>query len=276
MITCCDREEFIELITDKRILIYGAGYVALNFWEALKRNGLEEQIRGFVVSQIAETQKYIGALPVQSIDQAAVDDETIVCIAVHEALEEEIEAALLQKGISNYIWIYPFLYNLYLGNPVKEGEWIDTKEFIRGYEQRYGLAVRWAAIDDYYGKCPGGLDLYKKAMAMHGSMDTIKARTDRFLNLIQDWGSIGYDDRWQIAIDRNYEIIDGEHRVALALYHGQPQMRCRIYDGKSMHGDKVLMTKKALFDGGFTIGEIEILDKINLYIKHTVLEEKKC
>lgn len=276
MITCRDRKELIEIISDKKILIYGAGYVALNFLEALKRNGLEEQVLGFAVSQITETEKYIDSLPVRSIDQVPVDDETIICIAVHEALKEEIEAVLLHKGISNYIWIYPLLYSLYLGNPVKEGEWIDTKKLMRGYKERYGMAVRWAAIDDYYGNCPGGLDLYQKAMAMHGSMDTIKARTDRFLKLIQDWDSMGYNARWQISIDRNYEIIDGEHRVALAFYHGQPQIRCRIYDGENMHGEKALMTKKVLLEGGFTMEEIELLDRINLCIKQAVLEGKRC
>lgn len=276
MITCCDREEFIELISDKKILIYGAGYVAINFLEALKRNGLIGQIRGFAVSQITETKKYIRSFPVQSIDRVIVDDETIICIAVHEALKEEIESVLLHKGFNNYIWIYPFLYSLYLGNPVKEGEWIDTKKFMRSCQERYGMAVRWAAIDDYYGNCPGGLDLYQKAMAMHGSMDTIKARTDSFLKLIKDWDSIGYNDRWQISIDRNYEIIDGEHRVALAFYHGQPQIRCKIYDGENMHGEKALMTKQALLEGGFTMEEIELLDGINLYMKQAVLEGKRC
>lgn len=168
------------------------------------------------------------------------------------------------------------MYSLYLGKPVREGAWIDTKKLIPGCDDRYGLAVRWAVIDDYYGNCPGGLDLYKKAMAMHGSEDTVKVRAGRFIELIQDWERVGYHAGQQIAIDRNYEIIDGEHRVALALYHRQPQIRCRIYDGENMHGEKVLMTKKTLLEGGLTPEEIDVLDGINLQMKQIVLEGKRC
>ncbi len=276
MITCCDVDEFTGLVSDKKILIYGAGYVAANFLEALKKNGLEGQVLGVIVSRLPETMEYVGTFPVRTIDQIAVDDETIICIAVHEALKEEIEAVLQQKNLLNYIWIYPFLYSLYLGKPVREGEWADIRKFIPQYKERYGMAVRWAAIDDYYGNCPGGFGLYQKAMAMHGSPAAIKARTDGFLKLIKNWDSMGYDARWQISIDRNYEIIDGEHRVALAFYHGQSQIRCRVYDGENMHGEKVLMTKKALLEGGFTMEEIELLDRINLYMRQTVLEGKRC
>lgn len=276
MITCRDGEELIELLSDKRILIYGAGYVAHNFLEALKRNKLQGQLQGFVVSQKTENKDDIESFPVSSVDQVTVDDETIICIAVHEVLKDEIEDVLLQKGIFNYIWIYPFLYSLYLGKPVKEGEWIDIRKFIPDDRRRYGLAIRWAAIDDYYGKRPGGFALYKKAMAMHGTAESTQMRANRFAELIRNWESNGYDAGWQISIDRNYEMIDGEHRVALALYHGQPQIRCRIYDGENMHGEKVLMTEKALLEGGVSPEEIDILDGINLYIRRTVLEEKRC
>ena len=276
MITCCDVEEFTELISEKKILIYGAGYVALNFMEALKRNGFEKQIQGFVVSQEPETPKFIESYSVKSINQVMINDEMIVCIAVHEALKEEIEAVLLQKGVSIYIWIYPFLYSLYLGKPVKEGEWIDTGKFLPVEEDRYGLMVRWAAIADYYSNFPGGFDLYKKAMAMHGTKDAVKARADRFLKLIRDWDSMGYNAQWQISINRDYEIIDGEHRVALAIYHRLPQIKCRIYEGENMHGEKVLMTKKALLEGGLTPEEINLLDEIKLNMKQAVLEGKRC
>lgn len=274
VITCYDAEEFIQLIQNKRILIYGAGYVASIFVEALKKHGLEKSIYGFAVTENVPEQRRFEEYWVKSIDQVDIADNIIVCIAVHEAVERQIETTLLQKGIINYIWIYPFLYTLYMGQPVKEKQWIDVNKMILQYGNTYGMAVRWAAIDDYYGNFQGGLDLYKKAMKIHCSEATAEERAHSFIGLMQNWDVRGYDANQQISINLDYEIIDGEHRVSLAFYHHQRFLQCKIYKEQNMHKEKVLMTKDILLAGGFTQKELERLDGVKEYIKKSALQEK--
>lgn len=263
--------EFLKFISDKKIWIYGAGYVAFQFWKALKKHGLEVRIQGVVVTQIVEPKDKVGDFFVKPISQLVIDKESVVCIAVHEVYKDEIESILCKKGIANYIWVYPFLYELHLGMPVLEGKWVDVRKFIPMYDNQYGVAIRWAAIEDYYGICHNGFCLYKKAMAVHSNRDTAEARAKRFKELIYNWDVFGYQDEMQIIINRMFDVLDGEHRVALALYHRQNKLKCRIYDGKNIHCEKTRMTKKMLYEGGFTQEEMEQLDEINIYIKNIIL-----
>lgn len=272
MIKCSDIDEFINLIDENKILVYGAGYVAGIFVEALNRHGLEKCIYGFAVTDNIAEQKFMGKFWVKSLNQIDDLENVIVCIATHEVSKKEIETVLIQRRISNYIWIYPFLYTLYMGKPVSEGQWIDIKEIISKNENLYGIAVRWAAIDNYYGRCKNGYYLYKKAMKMHCSNETAEERTRAFIRLIQNWEEYGYNSRCQIAINTEGEIIDGEHRVTLALYHKQQFLRCKIYNVRNIHREKALMTRRILLKGGFTQNDIKRLDETNEYIKHFVKE----
>jgi hypothetical protein len=276
VIACHDIDEFIKLMQNKRILIYGAGYVASIFLEALRKHGLEQNIAGVVVTESVTAQKYLGEYQVKTFHCADLKENMIVCVAVHEAIEKEIESALIQRGVIDYIWIYPFLNALYMGRPVKEKQWIEINNMILQYGNMYGMAVRWAAIDDYYGNFQGGLELYKKAMKIHCSEATAEERARRFIRLMQDWDAHGYDQNRQIAINFDYEIIDGEHRVALAFYHNQKRLQCDIYSERNIHKENVLMTKEILLMGGFTQKEITRLDKVMEYIKNSVSREKLC
>lgn len=276
MIACCDVDEFIKLISEKKILIYGAGYVAAVFMEALKKHGLEKNVYGFCVTDSIGEQNHMGEFWVKPISQIGVLGNTVVCIATHEVSKRGIEAILLQKGISDYIWIYPFLYTLYMGKPLKEGQWIDVRKMILKNENLYGMAVRWAAIDDYYGNFQGGFYLYTKAMKIHCNAATAEDRANSFIGLIQNWDTHGYDETCQIVINTDYEVIDGEHRVALALYHNQKLLQCKIYNGQNLHEEKALMTKEVLLMGGFTQEEIKILDGIIRCIKNNMLRVELC
>lgn len=263
-------KEFINCLADREIYIYGAGYVANIFLEALEKRGLVDNVQGFIVSQESSVQKNIKGIPIFAIDQININKTALICIAVYEAFKDEIIFNLNQRGVLNYIWIYPFLYELYLGKPVKEKEWVDIKRIIPKNEEQYGIAIRWLAMDDYYGKCIGGFDLYKKAMMIHGNLNTAKARMENFIKLLHHWDITGYEAQWEICINTNYEIIDGEHRVALALYHNQRQLCCRVYEGENIHKKEALMKKEILIQNGFSSEEIKRLDKINLHIRELI------
>lgn len=270
VIVCYNTKEFLQYISNKKIMIYGTGYVALNFLEALQKRGLDNRIQGFVVSKKSWEQRDIKGFPIKEIDEIFVSNEIVICIAVHESIKAEVESILLQKGFLHYLWIYPCLYHLYYGDPVKEREWVNIRELIPRDSDRYKVALRWAALEDYYGNCPQGFYLYRKAMALHANMRTVEAREAGFRKLIQNFDEFGYDSEKQIAINEEYEIIDGEHRLTIAFYHGMQKIKCKIYSGENLHNEEVLMSKRVLIEGGFTEKEMDILDNINLTIRDLI------
>lgn len=264
MFVCDNVDRLIELLKERKAFIYGTGYIASLFFEALKKNRLENNIAGFVVSEFAKnSDRNFEGYEINQINEIDFADDMIVCIAVHDCLVGEIESLLKRNGVSNFVWIYPYLFDLYYGNPIQRGEWIDMRKLIPKDEERYALAVRWAAVADYYGKCPNGFAWYKRAMTYLHNAQAAEARVKTFTQLIQNWQTSGYDGKHEIAINENYEIIDGEHRMAVALYHGEKRIKCRIYSGKNVNSEKSFMKKKMLIECGFDEGEIKLLDTIN-------------
>lgn len=134
-------------------------------------------------------------------------------------------------------------------------------------EGHYALAVRWAAVADYYGKCPNGFMWYKRAMTYLHNASAAETRVAIFTQLIQNWKEKGYDGKHEIAINENYEVLDGEHRMAVALYHGERMIKCRIYRGENYNNEKSFMKKKMLLESGLTDEEVKQLDDINDYIR---------
>ena len=184
---------------------------------------------------------------------------------------------LQDVGIDHYVWIYPYLYELLLGEPIKTDVKIKVDDIIRTCGDDYRIAIRCAAIDHYCGKNTNGFDWYMKSQALHCSMKTAEERLRRFCKLISDWQRLGYDESKRILINENYEIIDGNHRVALAWYYGQEEIKCEIFGGNisacEVHGENAMLTKRILLQNGFSLQEIQELDKINQMIKGGIRNE---
>jgi len=87
------------------------------------------------------------------------------------------------------------------------------------------MAVRMMAVENYYGEDNSGFELYRR-MQYRTGYDW----TDRYKKLIQSYEENGYDRECPIDIGRNLEIMDGAHRLTLALYHGDEFIRARMFD----------------------------------------------
>lgn len=268
MLTCNNVDQLIELIKEKKFIIYGTGYIASLFRKTLKKRGLEKNISGFVVSEIAKNvDRNFEGFEIKQINEVDFEGDMVVCIATHDSFVKEIESMLKQNAVTNYIWVYPYLFDLYYGYPLKRGEWIGMKELFPKDKERYAIAVRWAAVADYYGKCPNGFAWYKRAMTSLHNASAAEARIKEFKKLIQNWEISGFDGKHEIAINENYEILDGEHRMAVALYHGERTIKCRIYSGENINSEKSFMKKKMLIECGFNEEEMKRLDDINECIR---------
>lgn len=146
--------------------------------------------------------------------------------------------------------------------------------------QFYDLAVRYLAIDEYYGNNTIGFDLYKKMHTLGGNYgqnnqteEYYKARRKRkkvakygivkeehsieqFQQLIKSYDDNGYDASSVIMADKNMLSMNGSHRISLAVYREQELMNVEIHN--------LLFKRRFSYDWfwqvGFSRQELDIID----------------
>lgn len=228
MVKCA--EDLIKLIHNKKVYIYGTGFVGKRFYHALQEQALEKNVISFVVTNKSE-QRCCG-LKVQSlsdITSAFRHDTDLVCIATHESISKIIIDSLIKSNIKGYVWIYPFLHELLFGKPIFKNVEISVKDLLSSYEGDYAIPVRVLAIEQFYGKNDNGYEIYKKGMSLHCEETTANRRLSQFVELIKRWEREGYDSKSHIKITEKGKIFDGAHRLALAYYHGFEKVYCDVF-----------------------------------------------
>lgn len=119
---------------------------------------------------------------------------------------------------------YPVFDNIY------KDIMIDTKDlflaqFKDGEFNAVDIAIKYLAIESYYGINNYGFDLYNKLQYYRTGKDW----SNRFKDLIKSFEK-GYDSNSFLDVDLNYSIHDGAHRVALSLFHNIDEMKVRLFN----------------------------------------------
>ncbi len=145
---------------------------------------------------------------------------------------------------------------------------IDAREMIlqqnleEGYN-RLDIVVRYLAIEEYFGESRIGYDLYLKMQSKRKKQESpeeISMRLERFKEIILNWQENGYDSESKISCDCNLHLLDGSHRLALALYFGTLKMYCICYG----YEKKIDYGLNWFIEHGFSEEEIkQILIKAN-------------
>ncbi len=265
--------ELLGCLRKNNIYIYGAGYVAELFWDALDRVGIQNRVKGVLVTSVNEKSLFHG-LDVFSIDYFYPNHDDIICIAVHESLVDAIKAELRKREINKYIWITPFITDISLSSCFIQEICVETSALNNNIVDHLGIAIRYAAIDQFYQCNQQGYDLYKRGIAIFSNVETAESRLQWFISLIEDVDRVGYK-QIPICVDQNHEIIDGEHRYALALYHHIDIITCRFYNCENYHKREVYLTEDVLRDHGFVQAEIDYLKAITTEIAKRGGIEKK-
>ncbi len=254
----------IDEICTNGAVVYGTGYVAERFYRALENRSLQEKIRCFVTTSGSD-ELFFGK-SVISLDEFSPKKENgIVLVAVQESLLEEIENGLRKAGITDYVWIYPFLYDMILGEPVKRAEAVNIQTILKAERDNYQLAVRLLAIEEYYGKNEVGYSIYRKTMGLQSPSDTIEKRLRSFESLINSWERHGYDKTQTSKILTDGSILDGTHRIATAIYFGEDTIYCDIYpptvSTEELFGAEAIMKKNFLEAAELTENEWSVLKR---------------
>jgi len=261
--------ELINVISNYKIMIFGAGYVAARFYGALKKHGINNNVISFVTTSGSNSN--IDGLSIIPIDQLEADKQIIICVAVHDSIKDDIITTLVKKNFINYIWIYPFLYELLLGEPICRNSKVPLSKIWNAARDDYGMAIRYLALDNYYGRNLNGYKLYKKYLSLFNNYETSEKRLIQFVKLIKNWEQNGYDTNKCSSIYENYQIFDGAHRIAVASYFNQKFIMCDIYSMTNniaeVHNSGAILKKQYALDAGFEPEFIAMLDAINQRIE---------
>lgn len=261
-------KELLKLIRANKIIVYGAGYVAERFCNALKLHGLHGQIE--CLTTTSKSNAFLCDKEIINMNQITDYEKYLFCIAVHESVRDEIIKSLQEKNIYNYVWVYPNLFELILGEPINTNIQVPVNKIWLANRNNYATAIRYLAIDNYFGKNAEGYDIYIRAMSLYCNVETAKKRLTQFVDLIRSWESDGYNKEYPVFLFDDLVCFDGAHRFALATYFGLDMIACNIFEEqgrKDMVHNKYAAYLKDL-DWNALIGAefVDRLEKINLEI----------
>lgn len=256
-------DKLVEIIKTNKIAIYGTGYIAGELFDGLVSHNLIDQLEFFITTQ--------GGTEYKGYQVLAVDNDRIkevfVLIAVHESLKDEIIRILEQKGCQRYIWIdSEKLYSIMLGKPIQKNVLVPVKDIWLHNRDNYAIAVRYLAIENYFGLNNFGKQIYKEAFSLFSNKYTVEKRLMQFHELIKNWLDNGYDEKKPSYIMDNYEYIDGTHRITLAIYFNRENINCNIFSTDKVkpyiHNSKARLTKEEAIRW-FSKKDLELIEAVN-------------
>ena len=99
---------------------------------------------------------------------------------------------------------------------------------------RYDMIVRLLAVENYYGKNDYGFNFYMRMQGARVNKEWVEPSVNKFKKLIQSYENNGYNNRSRIVLDSELHLVDGSHRMAMAMYYGIPyinaEVRYKVYN----------------------------------------------
>lgn len=228
-------DEWEQLLNKyNKIYIYGAGKIAKRIFKLISLYKKQHCVKGFVVTNNTGNPLSIQGVPVLQIDEL-VDKQCPVFIAVDNKYQEEILDMLKMKDFKNLVSVYKFtqLDENDIVCDIPESIIIDTRELCIqqfGLETGLDIIVELLAAEEYYGINNYGFELYNKMQDLRDEKQYAIYAEIQYRELIKSIESNGYNASSEIVVDKYLKLLDGGHRLALAIYHKIPYVTIRILD----------------------------------------------
>lgn len=229
-------EQWKNLIDENQsIYIYGAGKIGKKVLRLIKRTESSvKKVKGFLVSDLIGNPKMIEEVPVM-LPENISDRKSLVLVSVTDIYQETIVENLKQLGFLNVIIAYKYSFmEDDVSDTFPKTISINTNELMlcqyrKGLFNRYDIVVRLLAIEEYYGKNNYGFSLYEKMQSKRAEDATYgRISLKRFIALIESYEESGYKKDSELIIDESLHLVDGSHRLALAIYFGVVRLTVRI------------------------------------------------
>lgn len=271
-----DTKTLLKTIQTRGAVLFGTGFVAEKIVHTLAEQGLEDCIRGFVVSKKVTTS--FKGKPVWSLAQYSemianrqneeiLGKPPLLCLAVHESLRATVEQSLSEAGLE-FVWMYPNYLELAWGPGTPFVVDIPVQTILRRQDpDQAWISVRYAALKECLsGKWDGPASaLYVKAASLFSKPETARQRLAYATEVARDLIDWGYDRNRPILIDSRYRIIDGLHRLACSVLAGCRTVPCLVIKASERFQDyfpeENRLTEAAQAKASLTSEENEILKR---------------
>jgi glycosyltransferase involved in cell wall biosynthesis len=271
-----DTKTLLKTIQARGVVLFGTGFVAEKIVHTLAEQGLQDCVRGFVVSK-AVTTSFKGK-PVWSVDQYSEfvtsqkdkklpSELPLLCIAVHESLRATVEQSLSNAGL-DFVWIYPNYLELAWGTSTPFVVDIPVQMILQRQEfDQAWISVRYAALKEcLFGRQDGPASaLYVKAASLFSKPETARQRLTYAVKITKSILKGGYDRSRPILVDNSCRIIDGLHRLAGSVLAGCQSVPCLVVEAsdrfEEYFPEENRLTKAAQEKAGLTLEEKELLKK---------------
>ncbi len=231
------REEWNRLLkNESSIYIYGAGKYGKKIFRQLKWEGKEEYVKGFLVSDVAKNPEMVEEKPVIHIRDLK-EMNGLILIAVSDRYQDEIIKLLEESGFTKFVNAYKYTFLEYEDEDSLDiiDVWeLFGKQYDAGKFCRFDVIVRLLAAEAYFGENDFGMSLYRKMQDARVRSGYADIAEERFRCLLKCWNEKGYDADSPIIVDKNFRLIDGSHRLALALYFKLTYVKIRKIDADAM------------------------------------------
>ncbi len=221
-------KDVLSLIKTKKFVIYGNGFIGKRFIKQIERMKCKNQISAIVVTNLDEKSNSVGD-GLKSVYE--ISKNSLVFIAAHESIATEMREVLDSIGVSNYIWIYPYLIELELGEPIERNRKVKIKDLIRNLSKSYAAAIYYLTIKEYCRDYTHDGSLYKKMTSHYTTEHTAKKRWEIFRRKIDKCQENGFSQDHNIKVLENNNLIDGMHRLILANFFGECYLYADVYKG---------------------------------------------
>ena len=260
-------EVLLEQLKTKEFAVFGTGFVAEMFWQALKLHGMEDRVSFSVITHTESGSCFHGK-PVYSLRETQIPENMLLCVAVHESAKEGLQEPL-DLYEAQTVWVYPHLFELLYGKPIGlKRDYSLADLLVCQKPEEYWLAVRYAAVRDYLNEAvnyPGTKTLYLRALSLHCGEKTALRRASRMEELAQSMAEEGFRKECPVRIDESGQIIDGLHRIACAAFLRIETLPALIYPQSQIFetilGEKNRLPIDLLHEAAFSAEDIQYLKK---------------
>lgn len=235
------KDRCFTLSHEEPFYIYGTGRVAHLLYQGLVHRGDITNLAGFVETSCPENDgRELFGKPIWPVQK--IPREALILVAVHFIWEKEIESTLKRLGFHRYVMIYSQMLKFRFGEPVACHEKIEPKRLLSLLctypEIYYQIATYTAVIQHWFHDSQGTERYYLKFHTKLASRKAAEERLIRFRSMLSSCEQKGASFLQQhiIYLDEHQRVLDGMHRVLLAVWYQVPFLYADCYETQDYWG----------------------------------------
>jgi protein-L-isoaspartate O-methyltransferase len=236
---------------------------------------LEDYTFAFLDNDLSKQGQEFYGKPIVCPDYITSDNSVVLITVANYTDYYTINKQMMDKGFVNHKDL--FGSDIFLS--IKKGKndiilkcstkTLFLKQYRNGELNRADVVVRYLAIEQFYGKNDYGLILYRKMQNLRKRFfDIPEPDVDKFFKLVKSIQLNDFSEDLPIKLMDNFELWDGSHRLALAIFFGIRYVAYQIVDKsrKVNYGYDFLSTEFSQDEISLISSkEKEILYKLHIY-----------